>query len=159
MATLPENLIATAEALVDIEPSIGSASLRRAVSTAYYALFSRLSALCASRVARSGPATDSFKAIYRTLEHGQTRKVLTASPEFAKPIAEVFGRLQDLRQWADYSNEPHPDLEKAALGEKFSRTEALQLVELAGQTIATINALSNDSKQRLAVALIARSRR
>ena len=46
MATLPENMLATAELLASARP-LGSATLRRAVSTAYYALFSRLAALCA----------------------------------------------------------------------------------------------------------------
>jgi hypothetical protein len=159
MATLPENLIATAEALLDFKPPPGSAGLRRAVSTAYYALFSRLSALSAGRLARSEPTSDSFKAIYRAIEHGHARKILTAHEEFSEPVGEVFERLQEVRYWADYSLDTHPESDRAARRERFSRAEAAQYVELARQTIVTINGLSNDSKQRLAVALIARARR
>jgi hypothetical protein len=159
MATLPENLIATAEALVGLRPPAGSAGLRRAVSTAYYALFSRLAALCAGRLARSEPTSGSFKAIYRAIEHGHARKVLAAHAEFSGPIGEAFERLQEVRQWADYSLDTHPESDKAARREGFSRAEAAKYVELARQTIATINALSKDSKQRLAVVLVARTRR
>jgi len=159
MATLPENLIAAAEALLNFKPPPGSAGLRRAVSTAYYALFSRLSALCASRLARSEPMSDSFKAIYRAIEHGHARKILAAHAEFAEPVGDAFERLQEVRYWADYSLDTHPESDRAARRERFSRAEAAQYVELARQTIVTINALNSDSKQRLAVALIARVRR
>jgi hypothetical protein len=159
MATPPENLIATAAAPVDIEPLIGSASPRGAISTACNAVLSRLSTLCASRAARSGRTTDDFKAIYRTLEHAQARKVLTAHDEVNDPIGDALERLQIVRQWADDSNDSHPESDKAVLGETFARAEALRLVELSRQTIATINALSADARQRLTVALITRSRR
>jgi uncharacterized protein (UPF0332 family) len=159
MATLPENLIATAEVLVSFKPPPGSAGLRRAVSTAYYALFSRLAALSAGRLARSEPTSDSFKAIYRAIEHGHARKVLASSAEFSEPIGEAFERLQEVRHWADYSLDTHPESDKAARRERFSRAEAAEYGELARQTIVTINALSNASKQRLAVGLVARTRR
>jgi hypothetical protein len=159
MATLPENLIATAEALVDFRTLPGSAGLRRAVSTAYYALFSRLAALCAGRLARSAPTSDSFKAIYRAIEHGHARKVLAAHAEFSAPIGEAFERLQEGRHWADYSLDTHPEPDKAARRERFSRAEAAEYVDLARRAIAAVNALSSDSKQRLAVGLVARARR
>jgi hypothetical protein len=159
MATLPENLIATAEVLVNFRTLPGSAGLRRAVSTAYYALFSRLAALCAGRLARSAPTSDSFKAIYRAIDHGHGRKVLAAHAEFGEPIGEAFGRLQEVRHWADYSLDTHPQSDKAARRERFSRAEASEYVELARQTIVTIDALGSDSKQRLAVGLVARARR
>jgi hypothetical protein len=159
MATLPENLIATAEGLVSFRPQPGSAGLRRAVSTAYYALFSRLAALCAGRLARSAPTSDSFKAIYRAIDHGHARKVLAAHAEFSAPIGEAFERLQEGRHWADYSLDTHPEPDKAARRERFSRAEAAEYVDLVRRTIMTINALSSDSKQRLAVRLVARARR
>jgi hypothetical protein len=152
MATLPENLIATAEALVGFEPQPGSAGLRRAVSTAYYALFSRLAVLCAG-------TSDSFKANYRAIEHAQARKILAAHAEFSEPIGDAFERLQEVRHWADYSLDTHPESDKADRRRRFSRAEAAEFVELSRQTIATINALSNASKQRLAVVLVARARR
>ena len=126
MATLPENLIATAEALVGFRTLPGSAGSGARVSTAYYALFSRLAALCAGRLARSAPTSDSFKAIYRAIEHGHARKVLAAHAEFSAPIGEAFERLQEGRHWADYSLDTHPEPDKAARRERFSRAEAAE---------------------------------
>ncbi len=158
MATLPENMIATAELLANFSSPLGSAALRRSVSTAYYALFSRLAGLCACLIARSARTTDSFKAVYRSLDHGQARNALYRHAEFGV-LGDAFKRLQEARHWADNSVDSHPEAAKAADGARFTRSEAREFVELARQTMATVDALSKDAKQRLAVALIARSRR
>ncbi len=159
MATLPENLLATADLLASAKSPLGAAALRRSVSTAYNALFSRLSALCAVRIARAKPASDSFRSVYRAIDHGQARNALLGHAEFGSPLGDSFGRLQEARHWADYSVDPHPDSEIAVAGKRSTRSEAEQYVALARETIGLVDALAPDAKQRLAVLLVARPRR
>ena len=159
MATLPENMLATAELLASVKDSLGSAALRRSVSTAYYALFSRLAAMCAGRIARAEPASDSFRSVYRAIDHGHALNALRGHAEFGSLLGANFKRLQEARHWADYSIESHPDSERAAAGSRFTRSEAQQFVALARETIGYVDALGPDAKQRLAVLLVARSRR
>lgn len=159
MATLPENLLATAGLLASAKPALGSAALRRAVSTAYYALFSRLAALCAKQVARARTSSDRFRSVYRAIDHGQARNALLNNSEFGLPLGDNFKRLQEVRHWADYSIDSHPDADSAAVGRRFSRAEAQQIVAVARDSIDFIDALPTDARQRLAVLLIARLRR
>ncbi len=159
MATLPDNMLATAELLASVRSPLGSAALRRSVSTAYYAVFSRLAALCAGRIARAEPASDSFRLVYRAIDHGHARNMLLGHAEFGSPLGDNFKRLQERRFWADYSVDPHPDSERAAAGSRFTRLEAQQFVALARDAIGFVDALAPDAKQRLAVVLAARSRR
>jgi hypothetical protein len=159
MATLADNMLATAELLASVKSPLGSAALRRAVSTAYYALFSRLAALCAGRIARAEPASDSFRSVYRAIDHGHALNALRGHAEFGSPLGGNFKRLQEARYWADYSSDPHPAPKKATDGIRFTRTEAQEFVALAREAIASIDALTPDAKQRLAVILVARSRR
>ena len=148
MATLPENMLATAELLAGEKAPLGSATLRRAVSTAYYALFSRLAALCAKQIARAEVASDSFRSVYRAIEHGSALRALGGHRGFGLPLGENFKRLQEARHWADYSIDPHPDSDRAAAGIRFTRAEALRFVALARETVGFIDRLAPDAKQR-----------
>ncbi len=159
MATLPNDMLTTAELLASVKPPLGSAALRRSVSTAYYALFSRLAALCAGRIARAKASSDSFKSVYRAIDHGPARNALLGHAEFGSPLGDSFKRLQEARHWADYSIDPHPDAEIAAAGRRFKRSEAQRFVALAREAIGFVDALAPDAKQRLAVLLVARPRR
>ncbi|HTR12664.1 MAG TPA: hypothetical protein VMI72_05245 [Roseiarcus sp.] len=158
MATLPDNMLATAELLSSVKTPLGSAALRRSVSTAYYALFSRLAALCAGRIARTARASESFKTVYRALDHGPALKALGGHAEFRSPLGDIFKRLQEARHWADYSSDPHPAPKKAADGILFTRAEAQEFVALSREAIEFVDTLAPDAKQRLAVILVARSR-
>jgi uncharacterized protein (UPF0332 family) len=159
VATLPENMLATAELLVSARLPLGSAALRRAVSTAYYALFSRLAALCAGRIARAEPASDSFRSVYRAIDHGHARNALLGHAEFGSLLGVNFKRLQEVRYWADYGVDLHSDSERAAARSRFTRSEAQQFLALARDAIRFVDTLAPDAKQRLAVLLVARSRR
>jgi len=86
-----------------------------------------------------------------------TVNALRSHAEFGSPLGANFKRLQEVRHWADYSIDPHPDTERATAGSRF--TEAQQFVGLAKETIGFVDALAPDAKQRLAVLLVARSRR
>lgn len=102
------------------------ASLRRAVSTAYYALFHLL-----IREAVSNWKRDDHRAeLARAFDHGPMRK---ASDSFAKgkfpnqsplavadlkQVAGTFVRLYELRGLADYDN-----------AERWTRTDALKAID------------------------------
>ncbi|RBP16136.1 hypothetical protein DFR50_10698 [Roseiarcus fermentans] len=158
MTTLADNMLATADLLASVDFPRAGANLRRSVSTSYYALFARLAALCAERIARSKPASDSFRSVYRAIDHGHARNALLGHVEFGSPLGDNFKRLQEARHWADYSIDPHPEFDRGAAG-RFTRAEAQQFVTLARETIGFVDALAPDAKQRLAVLLVARSRR
>ena len=107
----PYDLIATARRTVATGPGAPKQSdLRRAVSTAYYALFHCLARCCAdtfagkSRALRRAPA---WRQAYRALEHGHARaqctqpSIRTFPPEI-RNFAESFTDLQEKRHLADY---------------------------------------------------------
>jgi hypothetical protein len=87
------------------------ANLRRAVSTAYYALFHCLAACCAdmlvggSGARRSQPA---WRQVYRALQHGPARKrcerraMVKEFPSEIQNFASLFVLMQKERHRADY---------------------------------------------------------
>jgi hypothetical protein len=159
MAKLPDNMLATAELLADVKSPLGGAALRRCVSTAYYAIFSCLAALCAGRMARSAPTSETFRLVYRALDHGHARSTLQGHPEFGSPLGDNFRRLQEARHWADYSVDSHPQADFAAKGARFTRSEAQRFIALAREAIWFVDGLPPDAKQRSVVTLVARARR
>jgi hypothetical protein len=80
----------------------------RAVSTAYYGLFHAVAEFCARQLVGAWRPWQPFRHIYRSLDHGQTRRVfdsLRRSGEFSEDavaIGEIFRQLQELRHAADY---------------------------------------------------------
>ena len=98
------------------------ASLRRAVSTAYYALFHALVAKGADTlVGKTKRKTPRYSLVYRAFEHARMRQgceaidksvlpsrvqtalgIASASQEL-RDVAVVFVTLQKRRHWADYS--------------------------------------------------------
>lgn len=137
----PQGLLTTARLLLG-EKNLGAPSqvrLRRAVSTAYYALFHSIARAAADAfVGARHRRTAAYETVYRGFEHSQMRKGCEeidkptlkaktkgalgaehASPEI-RDVANAFVTLQQRRHWADYS----------ALG-RITRAEALDLVGLA----------------------------
>ena len=112
------DFIATARHLAG-HPSRGrplETSLRRAVSTAYYALFHCLAECCANTVV-GGPGSNRNRAawlrVYRGLQHGTARdrclerNVIANFPVEIRDFARKFSDMQPLRNSADYN----PDAE------------------------------------------------
>jgi len=143
------------------------AALRRAVSTAYYALFQALCELSARNLVTWNAAWDAFTPIFRSVDHARARQVLyRGASHGAHPlggeverIGIAFRELQDAREWADYSPEPHFNRERVESGQSFSRAEALRFVELARDAVERLNALDLATQKTIASLLIARSRR
>ena len=104
------------------------ADLRRAVSTAYFALFHALARQCADFWIGGKGADRSSRAwahAYRTLEHGHAKSRCMSSgtrsfPEEIQNFADVFVRLQNQRHRADY--DPNA---------RYRRKDVLLMVELA----------------------------
>lgn len=159
MANLYENSFKVAELLLGgVQP--GSAARRRAVSTAYYALFQRLSSLCAHCLSQARPNSGEYRRAYRALDHRQVREALSRSETFFKSnLADIFAELQDVRHWADYSVSPHPDEEGAKEGRRFALNDARDYVIKARQAIEFVDSLDPPTRQRLAVLLVVRDRR
>ncbi len=118
------------------------ANLRRAVSSAYYALFHLLAASGAARLLSGAGREPARVALSRSFEHkamadackdlarGAQSKLRVALggatvPQQLLDVARAFVELQEARHRADYD-----------LSVQFSRQEALGLVQSAAQAFA-----------------------
>ena len=122
--------------------------LKRAVSSAYYAMFH---ALCQSNAdtiigRRSDPVSRlAWTRTYRALDHRQAKNRLTQAlrglPPQARSFSERFGVMQEQRHAADYN--PHII---------FAREEVLNLLEAADT--ATREYMRMPRNERRAVAAV-----
>jgi len=132
-----------------------SALRRRAVSTAYYAVFHALAKSCASILLPSVDRdSDTYHRVYRALDHGPLRVAFaTTGPlkdrEPLQKIGELVVQLQSERHRADYMP-PSKGL--------FSRSKAETLVEKARQAVIEIEGLGDDDRVALATWLLFKSR-
>ena len=156
--TLPgpliQGLLAVAENLAEA-PGIAAfrqASMRRGVSTAYYALFHALCATCSDELV-GWSKTRTLPPIYRSLDHGVALKRLRSREaklidDRIERIGALFASLQEQRHAADYAP-------PSAL---FSRMQTLALIDEARDAIVLIESLDAKARLELAVLLIARQR-
>ena len=109
------DLIATARSLTGLdrrEPT--QANLRRAVSTASYAVF-HLLARTAADLLIGRTHNSAWHLAYRALEHGnaknacRNKQAMVGFPPEIREFAKTFVVLQDARQQADYSYEKNYD--------------------------------------------------
>jgi hypothetical protein len=137
------------------------ASLRRAVSTAYYAVVQALCATCAETLVGWKKPWDAFTPVFRALEHARAAQTilqpsLATTPDLQR-LGFTFKELQG--EWADYSPEPRPNFEAGTNSSPFTREEALTLIELADEAIEILDRLDEDARLRLATRLVARTRK
>ncbi len=127
---------------------------RRAISTAYYALFHALATLCANELVGIGKSkTTAWARTYRALEHGFAK---TSLIEMARRtgdkniniLSEAFVALQQFRHEADY--DPHISYDPYEVG---------PAVRMAEWGILVISELTDDMKLDLATTLVMRTRR
>ena len=115
------------------------ASLRRAVSTAYYALFHALCWQCATTVVGGAFRSPRFWAIvtpiYPAVDHGTAL------------LGRAFLNLHTARIKADYDP-----------AEAFSRAQALELVAQASTAVETVGSLDREEGLALVGKLLAKSR-
>jgi len=155
---LPEDLLEQAQFLVHREPrKPRQASLRRAVSTAYYAAFHLLGSEAARQSSPISPIGLRAK-VWRSLDHGTMRdaakrfesrnlpaaiKLLATDPlpGALVAVARNFVRLQEERHEADYD-----------LASRFDRARAQDAVGLAARLFAYWNAVRNTEDARVFLA-------
>ena len=130
------------------------AELRRAVSTAYYALFHTLARCGADLVAGSTKQHRSaWRQAYRALDHGETRKRCTQKTRLAEfpteiqVFADAFVRLQRLRHWADY--DPLS---------MFHRSLVLQWIDEVDNSISGFNSVARAERKAFAVYVLLKQR-
>lgn len=151
--TMIERLLALAEELA--EKSSRSPTLRRrAVSTAYYALFHALAELCAQELLGSGTSkrSNEYVRIYRSLDHGTLKNAFAAPPLKGIPALQTIGnrvvRLQSERIRSDYL--PEQPI--------YTTEQSIDLVKSAKVALLSITKLSQGDRRTLAVHLLFKSR-
>jgi len=149
--SLSSDLLSQARTLVTKESTRPKqASLRRAVSTAYYALFHLLTEDAAKTMFGGRDAVDLRFVVRRAFEHGTMKKaakgfragnlaepwkhLLDAPSSELKRVANAFFELQEARHQADYD-----------VGHSLTRAEAVALVDQAEIATASWKALRRSS--------------
>lgn len=140
------HLIDVANTLVKLGGKPKQAFLRRAVSTAYYALFHELAGMCADRLIGS-TGSRAWNQVYRALDHGKTvsrtqNKMGDFSHE-AKDFFDDFETLQNIRHQADYNPEAF-----------FCRSEVVNAIERAQHSIKALRSFSGKDQRAIAVFIL-----
>jgi hypothetical protein len=139
------------------------ASLRRAVSTAYYALFQALCETCASRLVGRGKPWEAYTPIFRAVEHTRTSQTLShrsfANAPALQRLGFAFNELQAAREWADCNPEPRPKFDATRNSSPFTRSEALTLVELAEEAVQILDGLDDETRLNLVTRLVTKPRK
>ena len=127
----PLDFIASARILVQAEPKRPTqATLRRAVSTAYYAMFHCLARTCADLLVGGESADRSkhaWRQVYRAVEHNATksackdRTVIVHFPKEIEDFSNSFISMQEKRHKADY--DPTLSLTKSEVAHDISFAE------------------------------------
>lgn len=125
----------------------------RSVSTAYYALFHALAERYARELVGAWRPWAPFRHIYRSLDHGQARKVFSTIrndrgfSEAVRLIAETFIDLQEQRHGADYD-----------IGYRASVVEVAVVLNRARDAIDSLDRIDAAERKLVASRLIGRTR-
>lgn len=150
------DLLQVAQRLAESEPGPAQqASLRRAVSTAYYALFHAVLENCAKALINADIANwETYSLLYRAPDHATVKKVLEAAQydkllkDIARDVSAPFVKLQKARIDADYDPGPL----------KQGSAEVLDLIEQARTAALNLSNVPKVQILRLAALLIAKRR-
>jgi len=118
--------------------------IRRAISSAYYAVFHALARTCANSLVGRTPSQRPNKAwveVYRGLNHGVCKKACEQAtsvnfPTCIQEFADAFQQLQEHRHKADYD----PNI-------RFSKAEAETWYEIARLSVDSLRSASNVDKK------------
>lgn len=151
MATMVSRLLSLAEQLTE-EGEWSSALRRRAISTAYYAVFHQIARVCAETLLNGvEQSSDDYARIYRALDHGplksgwQNQKSPLNQIDSLKKIGDLVAPLQSERIRADYLPPlPHP----------FSYRETRKIVQQAQRAVEALVALTLDERRVLVLGLL-----
>ena len=129
------------------------AMLKRAVSTAYYAMFHALCFSNANTIAGtlSNLNRPAWLRVYRALEHGAARTRMVQSrvnlPTGARNFATSFAALQEQRQLGDYD-----------FSSRFLRRDVIRLIDRAENAIRVLYATGIAERRTLATLVLLRGR-
>jgi hypothetical protein len=154
-ATLAGRLLEAAELLLE-HGKRSTAIRRRAVSTAYYAVFHSIVKVCADYVSRSATrSSEEYRRAYRALDHRQLKDAFRRSPlkdhqTFGK-IGVAVVKLQEERHDADYL---------PPVAGNFTYDRAAELVGLARDVVREIEKLkpANEDCRMLVISLLFKDR-
>jgi uncharacterized protein (UPF0332 family) len=152
--TMVSRLLDAADTLIK-EGTRSSAFKRRAVSTAYYAVFHALAKSCADSLLPSvDRSSDEYLRVYRALEHGSLKAAFSAKGplkdrESLRKIGDLVVPLQSERHRADYL----PPIKNV-----LSRDKARELVNQARKAVQEISSLSSEDRRTLATWLLFKAR-
>ena len=153
---MPDDLISTARRLAKANPARPrQADLKRAVRTAYYALFHALARQCADLLVGVGPdrSNGAWAQVYRSLEHGVAKNSCKTAASTGFPIgivnfANTFVSLQEERHRADYD----PDA-------RYTRPDVQVLISNAEQAIASLQPEARKHRRAFAVWVLMQRKR
>lgn len=151
--TMVHRLLESAQTLLK-QKSSSAAYRRRAVSSAYYAAFHALAAMCVKSLLPKPRTDDEISRIYRALDHGQLRSAFQ-QPSIKnhasfKDIAPLLVKLQQERHRADYLPPDHG---------LFPENEVMDLIEQARLAISLIEGLTDADGRTLATLLLFKERK
>ena len=142
-SVISRDLIEAARSMTESGPGRPTqARLRRAVSTAYYAMFHCLAG-CAANLLIGRARDSAWHQTYRALEHGKARTAcedkgaMAAFPIGVRDFASMFAALQKARQQADY-----------ALDGKYEKEDVRAAIDIVEGAIARFE--QADAKHRRA---------
>jgi len=101
-----------ANARLLVESGQREAAQRRAVSTAYFAVFQSLCEICAHAAIGAEEHSKAFNRFYRSFDHGAVQTALKVANEYLDlewDLDEEYGPLRKARERAAYSPEPRPN--------------------------------------------------
>ncbi len=153
-----ENFIKTARELLPTRQGRPrGTNLRRAVSTAYYAMFHCLARSCADTLIGGSNAirkTDAWILTYRALDHNaakrrcQDTKSIGRFSESTRIFAKIFTQMQEQRHRADYA----PDA-------IFGKSEVIQRINDVEDVISNFERESLTNRRAFAAYVLFKGRR
>jgi uncharacterized protein (UPF0332 family) len=130
------------------------ADLKRAVSTAYYALFHAIAKNAADMIVGTGPsrAENAWRQVYRSIEHGFAKNACKEVRALGFPAgviacADEFVSLQEARHSADYDP-----------SHRLTRAEALTWVSRSEAAIKSLKSSSTKDRRAFAVQVLVKKR-
>ncbi len=146
----PHGLMEAARALAE-RPT--QERLRRAISTAYYAMFHTLAATVADLLA-GGARRPAWHRVHRSLEHGRARnacrqgRAMGEFPADIREFARVFVVSQTERQQADYALD----------GKDYEASVVLEHIVSVEQAIARFEHVDADSRRNFVLHVLFKQR-
>jgi uncharacterized protein (UPF0332 family) len=150
-------LIELAKQLATLEPGKPrQTTLRRSVSTAYYAVFHGFCRLAADTLVGKTSPYSEWTPIYRSLDHGVFQAIVRDQSSKSVPLSRDVARILNLaidlrrqREEADYNPTPL----------NLGRVAVQTLISSAESALDALDKLPVSEQRALAIALVARHRR